>query len=38
MPDSVVNGRSVYDVRKRMGQRLAEESPVAADVVVPVPD
>jgi len=38
MPDSVVNGRSVYDVRKRMGQRLAEESLVAADVVVPVPD
>jgi len=38
MPDSVVNGRSVYDVRKRMGQRLAEESPVAADVIVPVPD
>jgi amidophosphoribosyltransferase len=38
MPDSVVNGRSVYDVRKRMGQRLAEESFTAADVVVPVPD
>jgi amidophosphoribosyltransferase len=38
MPDSVVNGRSVYDVRKRMGQRLAEESLVQADVIVPVPD
>jgi amidophosphoribosyltransferase len=38
MPDSVVNGRSVYDVRKRMGRRLSEESLVAADVVVPVPD
>ena len=38
MPDSVVNGRSVYDVRKRMGRRLAEESRVHADVVVPVPD
>ena len=37
-PDSVVNGRSVYTVRKRMGQRLAEEQPVDADVVVPVPD
>jgi amidophosphoribosyltransferase len=37
-PDSVVNGRSVYDVRKRMGRRLAEETMVAADVVVPVPD
>ncbi len=37
-PDSVVNGRSVYDVRKRMGMRLAEETAAAADVVVPVPD
>jgi amidophosphoribosyltransferase len=37
-PDSVVNGRSIYEVRKRMGQRLARESLVAADVVVPVPD
>lgn len=37
-PDSVVNGRSVYDVRKRMGARLAQESPADADVVVPVPD
>jgi len=37
-PDSVVNGRSVYDVRKRMGRRLAQESGVDADVVVPVPD
>ncbi len=38
MPDSVVNGRPVYDVRKRMGQRLAEECGVPADVVVPAPD
>jgi amidophosphoribosyltransferase len=38
MPDSVVNGLSVYDVRKRMGERLAQESAVPADVVVPVPD
>jgi amidophosphoribosyltransferase len=37
-PDSVVNGRSVYEVRKRMGQRLSQESGVPADVVVPVPD
>ncbi|MDB5430960.1 MAG: amidophosphoribosyltransferase, partial [Caulobacter sp.] len=37
-PDSVVNGRSVYDVRKRMGQRLAIETGIEADVVVPVPD
>ncbi|ATQ43267.1 amidophosphoribosyltransferase [Caulobacter mirabilis] len=37
-PDSVVNGRPVYDVRKRMGMRLAQETPAEADVVVPVPD
>ncbi|HEY2659665.1 MAG TPA: amidophosphoribosyltransferase [Caulobacteraceae bacterium] len=37
-PDSVVNGRSVYQVRKRMGQRLYEETPIDADVIVPVPD
>lgn len=37
-PDSTVNGRPVYDVRKRMGAELAAESPAEADVVVPVPD
>ena len=37
-PDSVVNGHSVYEVRKAMGRRLAEEHAVEADVVVPVPD
>jgi amidophosphoribosyltransferase len=37
-PDSVVNGKSVYEVRKRMGRRLAQESPADIDVVVPVPD
>ena len=37
-PDSIVDGKSVYDIRKRMGQRLAEETGVEADVIVPVPD
>lgn len=37
-PDSSVEGRNVYDVRKRIGEELAEESPVDADLVVPVPD
>ncbi|CAH1667957.1 amidophosphoribosyltransferase [Chelatococcus asaccharovorans] len=37
-PDSVVNGRSVYGVRKAIGATLAEEAPVDADIVVPVPD
>jgi amidophosphoribosyltransferase len=37
-PDSLVNGKSVYRAREKMGIRLAQESPVAADVVIPVPD
>ncbi len=37
-PDSVMEGASVYDARKRIGQELARESHVVADVVVPVPD
>jgi amidophosphoribosyltransferase len=37
-PDSVVNGRSVYEVRKAMGRGLAVEHAVDADIVVPVPD
>jgi amidophosphoribosyltransferase len=37
-PDSVVEGVSVYDARKRIGRELARESHVDADIVVPVPD
>lgn len=37
-PDSVVDGNSVYQVRKAIGAELARESPVEADMVVPVPD
>jgi amidophosphoribosyltransferase len=37
-PDSMVNGRSVYRARERMGERLALEQPVPGDVVIPVPD
>jgi len=37
-PDSMVEGRNVYDVRKRIGMELARENPVGADIVVPVPD
>ncbi len=37
-PDSVAEGRSVYDVRKKIGAQLAIETPVDADIVVPVPD
>lgn len=38
-PDSFMEGRSVYEMRKRIGAELASESPVeGADLVVPVPD
>jgi amidophosphoribosyltransferase len=37
-PDSSLEGRNVYDIRKRIGAELARENPVAADMVVPVPD
>ncbi len=37
-PDSVFGDTSVYAVRKRIGQELAKEAPVEADVVIPVPD
>nr|WP_231841011.1 amidophosphoribosyltransferase [Deferribacter desulfuricans] len=37
-PDSRIFGKSVYEVRKSFGMKLAEESPVDADVVIPVPD
>ena len=37
-PDSQWDGLSVHGVRQRMGEQLARESFVDADVVVPVPD
>ncbi len=37
-PDSVVSGRTVYDIRKQMGVQLAREAPANADVIVPIPD
>src|ERR1700749_1093497 len=37
-PDSVLGGRSIYNVRKASGAELARESPASADVIVPVPD
>jgi amidophosphoribosyltransferase len=37
-PDSVLDGHGVYAARKRIGVELAGESPVEADVIVPVPD
>ena len=37
-PDSVWAGRNIHHVRQRLGEELAAESPVEADVVIPVPD
>jgi amidophosphoribosyltransferase len=37
-PDSIVEGTSVYEARKRIGRELARESHVDADIIVPVPD
>jgi amidophosphoribosyltransferase len=37
-PDSIVGGKSVYQVRRNLGTELAREAPANADVVVPVPD
>lgn len=37
-PDSMNGGKSVYEVRKNIGVELAKESPVEADLVIPVPD
>lgn len=37
-PDSIIGGRSVYEVRREIGKQLAIESPVEADMVCPVPD
>ncbi len=37
-PDSFMLGRNLYEVRRRMGEELATEAPVEADLVMPVPD
>ena len=37
-PDSTMYGQGLYTVRERMGENLAQEHPVEADIVVPVPD
>lgn len=37
-PNSIVDGESVYGLRKRLGERLAKEAPCEADLVSPIPD
>ncbi len=37
-PDSIVDGKLVYEVRMRIGEMLSKEHPTNADIVSPVPD
>jgi amidophosphoribosyltransferase len=37
-PDSIIDGKNVYQTRLQMGRRLAEETPADVDLVLPVPD
>ncbi|MFF0492993.1 amidophosphoribosyltransferase [Nocardia sp. NPDC003482] len=37
-PDSTISGRSVHATRVDIGRRLAQEHPVEADLVIPVPE
>jgi amidophosphoribosyltransferase len=37
-PDSSVEGRNVYEIRREIGRELARENSVDGDMVVPVPD
>ena len=37
-PDSIVDGKTVYVYRKNLGEQLATENSIKADVVIPVPD
>ena len=37
-PDTTIAGRNVHETRVEVGRRLAKESPVEADLVIPVPE
>jgi len=37
-PDSYMEGRNLYEARRKMGMELAREHPIEADFVMPVPD
>lgn len=37
-PDSNINGKNVYQVRKNLGTQLAAENNIKADIIIPVPD
>ena len=37
-PDSIIAGKTVYNMRLQMGKQLAKETPAKIDLVLPVPD
>ncbi len=37
-PDSLISGKCAYEYRKRLGEELAKETDISADLIVPVPD
>ncbi|AII14182.1 amidophosphoribosyltransferase [Campylobacter iguaniorum] len=37
-PDSMIEGKNVYEIRKKLGTKLAQKSKIKADLVIPVPD
>jgi amidophosphoribosyltransferase len=37
-PDSIIDGKNVYEVRVKTGKRLADDAPADVDLVIPVPD
>lgn len=37
-PDSIIDGKTVYNMRLEMGKQLARETPIEIDLVLPVPD
>jgi len=37
-PDSIIFGESVHEMRIKLGRMLAKQSPIEADIVVPIPD
>lgn len=37
-PDSIIDGQTVYAYRKNLGEQLAKENKIDADVIVPIPD
>ena len=37
-PNSIVDGNSIYELRKKLGKRLAQEAPCDVDMAAPIPD